>query len=67
MRRRKANLAQSSIIEIERHLTRNLADLNPLRIDQINRLLFSATIKKYAAKGSKVQANRTAVSASLHQ
>src|SRR5262249_1668431 len=63
MRRRKKTLAPSTLGEIERHLTRNLAALNPLRIDQIDKLRLAAELKAFASTGASVQANRTGTTA----
>jgi hypothetical protein len=60
---REKNLAPVTLGENERHLTRNLAGLNPLRIDQIDQLRLAAEIKAFvAATGAKVQGNRTGTS-----
>lgn len=61
--RSKKRLAAVTLSETERHLTRNLAGLDPLRIDQIDQLRLAAELKTFAARtGAEVQANRTATS-----
>jgi hypothetical protein len=50
MRRRKKQLTSGTYVEIERHLTVNLAGLNPLRVDKIHRRDIARELAKYLGK-----------------
>jgi integrase len=59
----KKKLRPSTLGEIERHLTRNLKELNGLQIEKVDRRALALELTKFAKSGGPVQANRTATSA----
>jgi integrase len=58
-RRNDPTLRQSSYIEIERHLVKNLKDLHGLRIDKVDRRAIALQLTRIAETSGPVQANRT--------
>jgi integrase len=61
-RRHDPKLRASSYGEIERHLTRNLQKLHPLRIDQVDRRAIALELSRLTTESGPIQANRTRAS-----
>jgi integrase len=61
-RRAQGKLRQTTLSEIERHLTVNLRALHDIRIDKLHRRAIAAELSRFAAERGPVQANRTRAS-----
>jgi integrase len=62
--RRRGQIRDSSLAEIERHLQRNLAPLHGARLDQLDRRTIAAQLARLTHEAGPIQANRTRASLS---
>ena len=62
--RRRGQVRNSSLAEIERHLQRNLAPLHGARLDQLDRRTIAAQLARLTHEAGPIQANRTRASLS---
>ena len=62
--RRRGQVRDLSLAEIERHLQRNLAPLHRARLDQLDRRTIAAQLARLTHEAGPIQANRTRASLS---